>query len=264
MNPINPINPINPFKAFKPRRSVILNLILSAVLAGCAIEPRVTSSAHDELVASLEKSDSARLGATSSPAPVVPPVQVPERPAQVDSGLFDLKVNDAAAADVLNSIVNDTPYSMVVHPEVKGRVSLTLKRVSVTDVLNSMREIYGYDYRIDGRLIYVFPAGFQTRVFTVNYLASQRTGVSDIRVSSNALSDSSTSSGGNATGGGAGSVTPSSTLQTLSNHNFWAELRGVLGELLGCRSAQVGAGVPGGVGGGRRRGARRGCSREQQ
>ena len=83
---------------------------------------------------------------------------------------FDLSVNNAPAAQVFMAHRLGTRYSMLVHPEVSGTISVNLKDVTVREALDAMRELYGYDYQIEGTRIFVQPAGLQTRVFQVNYL----------------------------------------------------------------------------------------------
>src|SRR6185503_17249355 len=100
---------------------------------------------------------------------------------------FDLTVTNAPAPQVLNAIVSGTAYSVVIHPGIKEPVSLSLKNVTIPEVLNTVRELYGYDYRIEGTLIYVVPASLQTRIFKIDYLTSNRRGSSDLRVSSNVV-----------------------------------------------------------------------------
>jgi len=101
---------------------------------------------------------------------------------------FDLVVNTAPAQQVFMSIVSGTRYSMIVNPAVSGTLSLNLKDVTVREALEAIREVYGYEFRIDGTRIYVESAGLQTRVFQVNYLIGLRSGRSDVRVSSGAIS----------------------------------------------------------------------------
>src|SRR5919205_526799 len=102
---------------------------------------------------------------------------------------FDLSVNGAPAGQVFMSIVAGTRYSVLLHPGVGGAISLNLNDVTVAEALSAIRELYGYDYRVDGTRIFVQPAGMQTRVFQVNYLPGQRRGQSDTRVTSQQQSD---------------------------------------------------------------------------
>ncbi|MCX7142494.1 MAG: secretin N-terminal domain-containing protein, partial [Proteobacteria bacterium] len=115
---------------------------------------------------------------------LLPPLrmELPEVRGQPIEGRFDLNVNNAPAKEVFLSIVSGTRYSMLVHPDVLGSISVNLKDVSLSEALESIREIYGYEYKIDGTRVYIQPAGMQTRVFQVNYLVGARQGRSDMRV----------------------------------------------------------------------------------
>jgi MSHA biogenesis protein MshL len=129
---------------------------------------------------------------------LLPPLRVDLPP---DSGKplepkFDLVVNNAPAAQVFMSIVSGTRYSMLVHPEVTGGISVNLKDVTVLEALEAIRELYGYEYRVDGPRIYMHPLTMQTRVFQVSYLTGSRKGRSELRVTaSTAISGSSTAPG---------------------------------------------------------------------
>ena len=89
---------------------------------------------------------------------------------------FDLAVNNTPANQVFMAIVSGTRYSMLVHPDVSGNISLNLKDVTVFDALEAIREMYGYDYKVDGTRIYIQPLTLQTRIFQVNYLTGERDG----------------------------------------------------------------------------------------
>ena len=77
---------------------------------------------------------------------------------------FDLMVSNALAQQVFASIVSGTRYNMLVHPSVTGTISVRLKDVDVREALDAIRDLYGYEYRIDGTRIFVQPAGLQSRV----------------------------------------------------------------------------------------------------
>src|SRR3970040_3063637 len=102
---------------------------------------------------------------------------------------FDLNVSGAPAAQVFMAIVSGTRYSMVVHPDVRESVSVNLKDVTVLEALDTLRELYGYEYRVQGHRITVLPITMQTRIFNVNYIQATRAGKSDVRVSSGSITD---------------------------------------------------------------------------
>ena len=117
-------------------------------------------------------------------------VEMPKADGKPIEPRFDLAVNNAPASEVFMAIVSGTRYSMIVHPSIKEALSVNLKDVTVFEALDTMREMYGYEYKVQGTRILIEPVSLQTRVFQVNYLMSERKGRSEVRVSSGAISDS--------------------------------------------------------------------------
>jgi len=168
--------------------------IFAALLCSCAfrVDQGILSEMESATAQKAGQPDAVRealLPPLRAEMPRVPGVPIEPR--------FDLVVNAAPARQVFMSIVSGTRYSVIVNPAVSGTVSLNLKDVTVREALEAIREVHGYEFRIDGSRIYVESAGLQTRVFQVNYLIGLRSGRSDVRVSSGSIS-------GNAQQGGAG------------------------------------------------------------
>ena len=215
-------------------------LACAALLSACADQPLRTAAPSDqlraELAASLAKRPASTPVVTGNEAPALPAAAA--TPPAPPEPRFDLIVNGANARDVFLSMVTETRYSMLMHPEVNGVISVTLKGVTLREALESIRDVYGYDFKIEGRRVTVFPPTMQTRIFMVNYLNTLRTGRSDLRVSSGAAPASNTnSSSTGSTPVPASSSTPqpeSSQVSTSSRSDFWAEtaeaLRGMVGK----------------------------------
>jgi MSHA biogenesis protein MshL len=153
---------------------------------------------------------------------------------------FDLTVSNAPANQVFTAIVSGTRYSMLLHPDVSGNISLNLKDVTVFEALESIRDMYGYDYKMDGTRIFIQPLTLQTRIFQVNYLTGSRTGSSSLRVTSGSVSDSSTGSTpgtagttGTTTTGSTSRGADSSKVTTTSSADFWVELSASLQAIVG-------------------------------
>src|SRR5712691_4656096 len=177
------------------------SLAIVAVLLGSCAQPSVVTNQADPSV--LSDLDAASRQARSHQPEAVrdallPPLRAefPKSPGAPVEPRFDLVVNAASAQQVFMSIVSGTRYSMVVNPGVGGTVSVNLKDVTVREALEAIREAYGYEFRIDGTRIYVESAGLQTRVYQMNYLMGLRSGRSDMRVSSGAISGVQQGGGG--------------------------------------------------------------------
>jgi MSHA biogenesis protein MshL len=137
---------------------------------------------------------------------------------------------------------------MLMHPGVSGTISVTLRGVTVSDALESIRDVYGYDYKIDGRRITVFPPTMQTRIFSIHYLNTKRQGRSDMRVSggsspqNNNNGNSNGQSNGNNNGqsnnnsnnsNNNGQAPDSSQISTTSTTDFWTETSEALRSMVG-------------------------------
>ncbi len=222
------------------KRIFILLCMLS--IAGCAsngAKQSVKNEINTELEAAAKDSakpskqeevNNALLPPLSAPTP-----QADGAPVEAK---FDLVVNNTPAQQVFMAIVSGTRYSMLLHPDVSGSISLNLKDVTVFDALEAIREMYGYEYKMDGSRIYIQPIGLQTRIFQVNYLTGQREGKSNLRVTSGSVSDNPTgsipgSTGTTTTSGTTSRALDSSKVTMTSKSDFWEELTGSLVAIVG-------------------------------
>ncbi len=157
---------------------------------------------------------------------------------------FDLVVNGAPANQVFMAIVSGTRYSMVVHPSIKEAISVNLKDVTVFEALDTLREMYGYEYKLQGPRVLIQPLGLQTRVFQVNYLMSQRKGRTEVRVTSGAISDAPSATqqgvvGAPTTTGGVGAqAIESSKVTTTSDNDFWTDIGAAVRAIIGAEDGR--------------------------
>ena len=195
---------------------------------------------------------------------------------------FDLVVTDAPIGQVLQAIVADTRYSILLSPKVTapmppatggppetpGQIAVAagvarrdlmtvhLKNVTVFEALDAVRDTYGYEYSVAGTRIYVEPSELQTRFYQVNYMLGQRRGVSDLQVVAGASGGGGSSSGagsgpgggagggaGGSSGGGSYGSTQASALSTVSKSDLWGEMEDSLRTLLGCQIPKLQAGA---------------------
>ncbi|MGD2139100.1 MAG: pilus (MSHA type) biogenesis protein MshL [Burkholderiales bacterium] len=204
-----------------------------ALLASCStLQPppldfKTAKTEIDEAAQTQPASEQPKAVADALLPPIT--VEMPKVDGHPIEPTFDLQVNKAPANQVFLAIVEGTRYSMVVHPDVKEPISINLKNVTVFDALETIREVYGYEYVAQGTRIMIKPVSLQTRVFQVNYLVSQRKGESDVRISSGAISDASNPSlpGGTTVAGVAGATSKpleSSRVKTTTDNDLWKEI----------------------------------------
>jgi MSHA biogenesis protein MshL len=169
--------------------------VLVLAFAGCQSAPK--QSTYEQIKSEVDKAahqpvptapvdaavSDALLPAASALAKELPKARPPadER--------FDLVLNNQPAQRFFHALVAGTRFNMLVHPDVSGNVSINLKDVTIKEALDAVRELYGYDYKIEGNRITVRPPSMQTRIFQVNYLLGTRKGSSNLRVTSTSVSN---------------------------------------------------------------------------
>jgi MSHA biogenesis protein MshL len=235
-----------------------LPFVAAAMMLAACEAPRIQPAAVQHTIDStLREAATARPRAAAPDAvseALLPPltIQMPGFTAPVEPR-FDLVVNNAPAQQVFMALVSGTRYSMLVHPDVKEGLSINLKEVTLTEALEAIREVYGYEYRIQGTRIYVEPVSMQTRLFQVNYLAGRRAGRAEVRVSSGSIQASSSAPGTQpgapaspttvlTPGGGTQQSTDSSRVTTSNDNDFWGDIQSAIRTIIGTeggRSAVV-------------------------
>ncbi|MCE3604117.1 pilus (MSHA type) biogenesis protein MshL [Massilia sp. P8910] len=241
-------------------RVVYLVMASAALLAGCESTPK--RDTYDNITAQMAAAARPVPAAARSDdavaAALLPPVaalagQLPKSRQALEER-FNVSFNNVPAQQFFNSIATGTRYNMLVHPEVSGNISANLKDVTLAEALDAVREMYGYDYRIEGNRVSIKPLTMQTRMFQVNYLVGNRKGKSNLRVTSTSVSNAGTSNSGGGSGssgqgnnssgnnnnnqGGEGATTEradSSNVSTTSESDFWVELKASIGAIIGSK-----------------------------
>ncbi|MBI2970399.1 MAG: pilus (MSHA type) biogenesis protein MshL [Gammaproteobacteria bacterium] len=171
-------------------------LLLAACLlaAGCESKP-VRTQVLEGMEGVIEESVQAN-AETEVPKSVtsalIPTISLgsSELPEARDAQRFDVAVSDVPAAQFFMSLVDGTPYNMVVHPEVRGSITLNLNDVTIPEVLEAVRDVYGFEFVSTEYGFQVLPGRLQARIYQINYLNVLRSGRSQTIVSSGSLTTS--------------------------------------------------------------------------
>jgi MSHA biogenesis protein MshL len=231
-------------------------LSVAAALAGCSMNPpRDTyNKINEEMAAAARPAAAAAAQPEAVSNALLPPASslagaLPQARAVMEER-FNVAFNNVPAQQFFVSLVAGTRYNMLVHPEVAGNITANLRDVTMVEALDAIRELYGYDYRIDGTRIYIRPLTIQTRMFQVNYLTAQRLGMSNLRVSSTSVADvagnnnnsnnnnnnnqpNNNQDNGQGNNSQGGRVRDASNVLTRTESDFWKELKLSLETLVG-------------------------------
>lgn len=173
---------------------------------------------------------------------------------------FNVSVNEVPARTFFVSLVSDTGVNVVAHPEIAGSISLELRNVTIDDVLDVTREVYGYEYKFSNNIYTIFPRKIRTEIFPVDYLDVLRVGVTDISVQIGKISSGNDNGGGSGGRSGGGSndssggsnllsylddndnssgvsggqeIMPGARIQTLTKTNFWGGINAAILAIVG-------------------------------
>ena len=238
----------------RDKLQLVTTSVALILLTSCALQPQrvIRSDSVDETIEVLREGlqnngKRAQQRAADARKMAAAEVDATDRPTLER---FDVAVNAIPIRDFLHSLVRDTARNMVVHPKISGSVSLELKDVSIFEVMDVIRDMYGYDYTLERNTFQVYPNVLRTEIFQVDYLNVARRGHSEIQVSAGTVGDnrgsggrsgqgnnsyggdSYNNSGGGGNNGGRSSGVVGTVVNTDGEADFWSELEATLGLLV--------------------------------
>jgi MSHA biogenesis protein MshL len=238
----------------------LLFMGIALIICSCQSQPKTTAVAHslDSAIAEYENA-----GKQNTQPLVGQPLQtVPDEinqalmpnPSDTPSQLFgeskyDINAQKVDAAAFFSSIVKDTPYSVAIHPDVTGEISLDLKQVALADVFDLVAELYGYEIERKQNIYRIYPSGMRTETFAINYLLMTRDGSTQTSITSGGVSQESgnnssnnnsqngfsgnSSNSGNNNSFGSNSNSNGTNISTRTETDFWGELLATLQSMIG-------------------------------
>lgn len=177
----------------------------------------------------------------------------------IEDKRIDISARDVNARIFFASLIRDSAYSVAIHPDVEGTITLSLKQVTLPEALDVIEDIYGYGIKLKGNVYHIYPAGMRIASFTLDYLFMNRMGGTKVSViaghlsnddddddnnddsSSNSYSnnDNNSFSGSKETGGdefthdfATSDVDDGVEIVTVTSTNYWAYLETKIKTLL--------------------------------
>ncbi len=241
-----------------PPKSFYITSIL-VFLLGCQSVPPQPTHVKAELDRAIAESNESK---TPKPLSAVPSsVQqelMQKSMAQARQGLLAEKRLEISASQVdaqsfFAALVQDSKYSVAIHPDVSGTITLNLKDVTLDETLDVIASLYGYDVQKQGNVIKIYPAGIRTETIPLNYLFVKRFGTSSTSINSGGVSENDPNSGGgngsnnrnsgnrsnnsgnsnNQNGQSNQSGSSGINIYTENESDFWTELKETLTSLVG-------------------------------
>ena len=219
---------------------LITGFTAAAILMGCATSMPRGEATRAGIEAALEEAALPPVTPAEVAAALLPEVGVELPDPAANNERFDVDTDRTPARTFFMALVKGTPYNMVVHPDVSGRITLSMTSVTVPQVLEVVSDVYGYAVRETRTGFVVLPAAVQSRIFQIDYLNLTRSGISRTRVSFGAVSTGGGSSSRSGQGGSSASQRGSATsqlagsgIETNYEADFWTELRETLEQIVG-------------------------------
>jgi MSHA biogenesis protein MshL len=165
-------------KVMKVKSPFILFLSLLLVIA-CASPPK-----KERLKVPIQAMETTK----PQPAPEerLNELVVPQREEakKVPEKLYTLFARDADVQEVLLAFSRESDLNIVIDPDLSGKVTIDLKKVTLKESLEAILSPLGWTFQADEKFIKISRPRMETRLFTLNYLSTKRTGRREIYASS--------------------------------------------------------------------------------
>lgn len=178
-----------------------------------------------------------------------------ERPSLFGPEKYDIEADGVSVKAFFTGLVADTPYSVAIHPQVSGEISLSLKQVSMEQVMELLSDLYGFDISRKSNVFRVLPAGMRTETLSVNYLLMKRDGSTQTSIISGGVSQADNNSGGNSNsnlnnfsgnsansnnlGNQFGNNANGTSISTRTETDFWTDLKTSLESMVGTEDGRA-------------------------
>ncbi|PQJ88260.1 pilus (MSHA type) biogenesis protein MshL [Aliivibrio sifiae] len=226
-------------------RNVIIGFMVAS-LAGCSMGHRDPVEIKQTLDKSINENGGQLL--TELPASVqadlMPDLSSPNVEVEEPVKRFRVKANGVNATAFFTSLIKGTEYSVVIHPDVSGRITMNVNDATLDDVLSSVEDLYGYEIIKSGKILQIYPATIRTETIPIDYLQLTRKGRSLTTITTGSITNSDSNSSGsdnsnsNNSSSSSSSATGGTEIETTSESDFWKELENAVSVMIGSGSGR--------------------------
>ena len=209
--------------------SVWVMVLVSFMVTSCATSPKQGDSPS-----------SPPLGPSSKPLNDLPEIFITQTegeekaslPIEKAGQLLSFSLKNADIQETLIALSKETSRNIIVDPNVDGKVTVDLKRVTVEEALDHLLIPLGLEYTIRGNAIRVSKPAMETRVFTLDYTITRRKSTGELKVSGgvsqtgndNGFSNSGSSSSSSG-GSENGDEQSKGSIESESETDLWDDIR---------------------------------------
>lgn len=202
------------------KAKILFISFFSLLLAmGCAVPPKERTKLPSQMVEPTKPS----LPAEEKLRELVLPQR--EEAKKVPEKLYSFFAREANMQDVLLAFSRESELNLIIDPELSGKVTIDLKRVTLKEALDAILSPLGWTYRLDEKFIKILRPQMETRLFTLNYIATKRSGKREIRASTGGGLQTGAPPGQPAVATSAGAGTGYSDLISVDEMDLWREIQ---------------------------------------
>ncbi|MGR6871719.1 pilus (MSHA type) biogenesis protein MshL [Pseudomonas sp. HK3] len=191
---------------------------LFLVLLGCASSPEKDYEVKEQAFKDIPNTSASVVVPQSAYDALMPEIDsrlLPER--------FDVSSKNNPASSFFMGLVDGLGINMVIHPDVKQKITINLTNVTLEETLQAVRDSYGLQYIKTEYGYRILPNALQNKVFRLNYLNVSRQGTSGISVASGQIYSSESSDDSDSTSNR--STSTATKLDTQASTDFWRTLQ---------------------------------------
>ncbi len=189
---------------------------LLAMLAACStVDTRVDNDG-----AHIKSTSEEALDLIPEPVTVLPP---PPAPSTSRGQLFSVVVVNVPISEVLFTIARDAGINFDIHPDVSGKITINAVDQTLNQILDRMSDQASIRYTITPSLVKVVPDSPYLRSYDIDYPNMTRSSQSTVSIATQVATTGMGAGEGGGGGGGGGNIS-STSINNVSDNEFWARL----------------------------------------